>query len=193
MAQHLHQQPSRVAAGAGLFGQGFLRRLDAGLHADGVGDFARDGRVQVEDEVGGLPFLARHLGQEGVELFAQGRGFQIGLQLRFQVGGIGEGKFFRLRLQEKVEGIDHFHLDRQLDGHGEVIDLLGKHHPRQPVGLRVLLPVQEMVFGFNLQRIGDDLGAGVRRRAQADGLRPQRDRPVIAIAGDVAQRGLNAH
>jgi hypothetical protein len=104
MAQQLYHQPGAVAAGAGGLGQGFVRRLDAGLHADGVGDHLRQGGIDVEDEIGGLLFRAADLGQIGVELFAQRLDLQIGRQLGLQVLGIGEGIFFRVRLTVEQEG-----------------------------------------------------------------------------------------
>jgi hypothetical protein len=41
------------------------------------------------------------------------------VQLGFLVGGIAEGKFIRLQLQEEVERIDHIHLDREIDTDSE--------------------------------------------------------------------------
>ena len=38
MAQHLNEEPGRIAAGAGAKFQGFLRRLDARLHPDQIAD-----------------------------------------------------------------------------------------------------------------------------------------------------------
>ena len=193
MAQQLDQKPGRVAAGAGLLGQRLLRRLDAGLHADGIADFARQGRIEVEYEIGGLPFLARYARQISVEFLAQRLGLQVGLKLRLQFGRIGEGIFLGLRLQEEVEGVDDFHVHGEVHRHREVVHFFREHHPRQPVGLRVLLPVDEVAGRLDRQAIGRDLGAGVRRGAQANGLGPQRNGPVIAVAGDVAECCLNAH
>ena len=45
-----------VAAGAGFLGQGFVRRLDAGLHADQISDLTREKRIQLEQERGCLFF-----------------------------------------------------------------------------------------------------------------------------------------
>ena len=70
---------------------------------------------------------------------------------------------------------------------------LGKHEARQPVAVRVLLPVHEMLGRRHLQRIAADRGAGMRRRPQADDLRPERDRPVVPIARDVLQTDQDRH
>jgi hypothetical protein len=45
-----------------------------------------------------------------------------------------------------------------------------------------------MVRRANLERIAQDRRAGVRRRAQADGLRAEIDRSVISVMRDVMQR-----
>ena len=70
-------------------------------------------------------------------------------------------------------------------------DALGEHHTGEEIALRVLLPVQEMRLRRYLQRIGHDPGARMRRRAQADGLRPQDNRAVVTIRCAVGQRGLD--
>ena len=72
-------------------------------------------------------------------------------------------------------------------------DPLGEHDARQVIALRVLLPVEEMRFRLDLQRVGQDRRARVRRRPQADGLRAERDQPVVAVAGAVGQRDVKRH
>ena len=71
------------------------------------------------------------------------------------------------------------------------VDLLGKHEARQPVAVRVLLPVDEMLGRRDLERIARDPRAAMRRRPQPDRLRPERDRPVVGVAGDVMQADEN--
>ena len=93
--------------------------------------------------------------------------------------GIGERKFVGLRLDEEVERIDHLHVGEEIDGDGELGGLLREHETRQPVALRVLLPVHEMLRRRDLERIARNAGAAVRRRPQPDDLRPERDRPVV--------------
>ena len=74
-----------------------------------------------------------------------------------------------------------------------MIDLLGEYDARQPVGLGILLPVDVVLGRLDLQRIGHHLGASVWRRAQAYSLRTQGDLPVVPVAGDVSEGGLDAH
>ena len=120
-----------------------------------------------------------------------------GVQERGQVAGqrrlVGERPLLGLGLDEEVERVD----DRDL---GDEIDLdlqrprqLGEHHPRQVVAVRILLPVQEVRLGRDAQRVAEDRRPAVRRRPQPDGLRRQRDRPVVAVAGAVGEGDVNGH
>jgi hypothetical protein len=59
--------------------------------------------------------------------------------------------------------------------------------------MSTLTVVDVMLRRLDLQGIGHHLGAGVRRRAQAYSLCAQGDLPVIPVAGDVMDGGLNAH
>src|ERR1700739_631647 len=65
--------------------------------------------------------------------------------------------------------------------------LLRKDVAREPVALWVLLPVHKMVRWRDLQRIGQDRRARMRRRAQANGLRAEIDRAVVLVVRDVMQ------
>jgi hypothetical protein len=88
-------------------------------------------------------------------------------------------------LDEEVERIDHGHLRREIDLDLQLGGLFRKHIPRQPVALRVLLPVHEMVGWRHLERIAHDRRARVRRRPQPDGLRAEIDRTVVFVVRDV--------
>ncbi len=63
MTQDLHQQPGRVAARAERFFQRLLAALDAGLHADGVGDVALQALVERDQEIVAVHPFARHFRQ----------------------------------------------------------------------------------------------------------------------------------
>ena len=95
--------------------------------------------------------------------------------------------------EEEVERIDGRHVGHEIDRDVEMRDALGEHHAGEVVALRVLLPVDEVRLGFDDQRIGQDRRAGVRRRAQADGLRAERDQPVVAVGRAMGQRDGKGH
>ena len=71
--------------------------------------------------------------------------------------------------------------------------LLGEDVAGEPVAVRVLLPVHEMLGRRDLQRIAEDPGAAVRRRPKADDLGSEGDRAVVPIPGDMLQRDVNRH
>ena len=96
-------------------------------------------------------------------------------------------------LEEEVERIDRRHVGDEIDRDVEMRDALREHDAGEVVALRVLLPVDEMRLGLDVQRIGQDRRARVRRRAQADGLRSERDQPVVAIGRAVGQRDGEGH
>jgi hypothetical protein len=112
-------------------------------------------------------------------------GREIGFQFAFEIVGIGERKAVGGRLDKEVERIDHRHLGREIDLDLEFGGLLRKHEPRQPIALRILLPVDEVVGRRDLERVAQDRRAGVRRRPQANGLRTEVDRTVIFVVRDV--------
>ncbi len=118
---------------------------------------------------------------------------KIGRQFLLQVRGIGEGKLRRRILQEEIERVEDADFKDQIDLDAEMRGFFREDDARQPVAERVLLPVEEVAGGLDFQRIGLNVGAGMRRRAQADDLGPQGDRPVVAIVGNVMQRRKEAH
>ncbi len=77
-------------------------------------------------------------------------------------------------LEEEVERIDHRHLGDEIDLDAKLARLLREHEPREVVRLRVLLPVDEVFGGRDLERIGQDPRAAMRRRTKPDDLRPER-------------------
>ena len=58
---------------------------------------------------------------------------------------------------------------------------------------RVLLPIDEVVFGFYLEAVGQNVTSAVRCGSQADDLRTQLDRPVIPVMCDMVQCDVNGH
>ena len=59
---------------------------------------------------------------------------------------VGEGKFLRARFEEKIERIQHRHLRDQIHFDAKFARRLLEHQARGIVGLRILLPVDEMFF-----------------------------------------------
>ena len=110
-----------------------------------------------------------------------------------QVGGEFERPLVGVGLDEKIERIDDFHIGEQIDGDGKFRGLFRKHETRQPIAVRVLLPVHEMLGRRHRQRVTRDAGAAMRRRPQPHDLRAQADRPVIGVAGGVVKPDEDRH
>ncbi len=193
MAQHLDQQPGRVAARAGGLDQRFARRLHAGFEADHVADGALHALVERDEEVDGRCGFARDAIHERLEQRRGRQFFQERLQFVAQARLVGEGEFPGAGFEEEIERIDHRHLGDEIDLDLELAGFFRKDQAREIVRLRVLLPVDEVSAGRDLQRIAEDRRAAMRRRAQADDLRREADGPVIAVVRDVVESGVDRH
>jgi hypothetical protein len=79
------------------------------------------------------------------------------------------------------------YLDAQLAGR------FREHQARQVVRLRILLPVDEVLRGRDLERVGEDARAAMRRRPQPHDLRAEHHRPVVPVVHDVIERYVNRH
>ncbi len=192
-AQHLHEQPRRVAAGAALQPQGLGRGLDARLHPDAVGGLPGDQAVQRHQELDGAGLL-RETGEQRLHLRTlRVDGGEVGGQLLGETAIVRERPDLRVILHEEVERVDHRHVGGEVDLDLQFVGLLREDEAGEPVATGILLPVQEVVGRRHRERVGRDLGAGVRGRTQADHLGAQADRPVVAVMRDVVQGGFDRH
>src|SRR5262245_21490008 len=82
-------------------------------------------------------------------------------------GVVLERELLRRRLEEEVERIVHRHLRDEIHLHAKLLGLFRKDQPSKIVRLRILLPVQEVLFRLNLERVADD-----RRAAMGGGTKP---------------------
>ena len=192
-AQDVHHQPGRVAARAGLQRERLFGLLGPGLQADDVGDLLGQALVDVDQHVDRPLRLARHRVDEGLYLGCRRRRVEVGGDLRPRLGVVGEGEGLGRRLDEEVERVDHRHLGREVHLDPQAVGLLEEDQPGEPVAVRVLLPVDEMIGRRHLQRIAGDLRPAVRRGPQTDHLRPERDGPVVVIVRHVVDRGAHRH
>ena len=182
-AQHLDQEPSGIAAGAALERQRLGRCLDTGLHADAVGDLGGDHGVEGHEEEHGVGLFRQPL-EQGVDLGAHRVvGDEIRLQLRGQVALVSEGAGLGVILDEEIERVDDRHLGGQIDLDLQFGGPLGEDQTGEPVPVRVLLPVDEVVLRQDLEGIGRHGRARMRRGAQADHLRSELDRPIVLVVG----------
>ncbi|MNS76052.1 hypothetical protein D3C72_1095880 [compost metagenome] len=99
----------------------------------------------------------------------------------------------RVGFEEEVERIEDRHLRQQIDLDPQFFGFLREHQPRQVIALRVLLPVDEMLFGGDFQRIRQNPRAAVGSGTQANNLRAELDSAVIAVMRDMVQCDMNRH
>ena len=143
--------------------------------------------VELDQEVDRRALVDADLPHVFIEQRAGGVGGEIGGKLLLQLLGVGERKLLGIGLDEEVERVDDGEFGRQVDLDLELRHLFREHDARQPVPVRVLLPVHEMLGRRHFERVGGDLGAAVRRWSQPDRLRPHVDRTVVVVGGDVVK------
>ena len=164
-----------------------------GFHADQVTHALLQAEVETDQEVDGALGLLRQRGDE----FGHQRTGRLRRQIRgeveAQIVGIDEREPLRIGLDEEVERIDDRQVGGEIDLDPEFVGLFRKYQPRQPVAVRVLLPVDEVLRGAHRKRVTGDLGAAMRCRPQPDDLRPEPDQAVIFVGSDVVERDEDRH
>ena len=106
---------------------------------------------------------------------------------------IFERPILRALLDEEIKRIVDRHVGDDVDLDLQLVDGFREDVARQPVAVRILLMVHEMVGGRNLQRVRDDPGAAVGRGPEPDDLRAERDRAVVFIVREVMDCGSDRH
>ena len=160
----MHEQPRRIAAGAGRFGQRFLRSLHARFHADQVGDAGVNRLIQFDEEVNGSHFFAANAVDDLLQGITGGQRFQVGSEFAFLRLAVTEGELFALRFNEEVEGIDRRQLGDKIDGNAQMIRWIGEDDAGIVVAVGVLLPVEELLFRFNMQGVAEGSWSACARR-----------------------------
>jgi hypothetical protein len=194
MAQDGDQQPPGIAARTLGECQRLLAALHAGFHPNDVADFLLQSCVEADEEIDGAR-VARSVdfGEPRLEQWTRRLDLAKRRDFLRKRGVVAEGKSLGLRLKEEIEWIDHRHVGDQIDRDVEPGCLLREHEPRQVVALRILLPVDEVVLGLDLERVGKDRCAAVRSGAQAHDLRSECYRPVVFVGRSMMQCDLDAH
>ena len=110
-------------------------------------------------------------------------GLQIDREVVADILRVVEGPLLGFRLDEEVERVVDRHVGDEIDLDLQLADRLGEDEAGKVVAVGVLLQVHEMAGGADLERMAEHAGARMRRRLQADRLRPQRNRAVVACSG----------
>ena len=193
VAQDLDEKPRGVAAGALAVLEGLLGRVDAGFHADDVADLVRQTRVEADDEIDGAGAVARDGVEERLKPGADGIGLAIDHEVVVQVLGIVERPLLGGFLGEEIERVVDGHVGDEIDFDLQLANRLGEDESGQPVAVRILLMVHEMRGGADFEGVRDHACAGMGGRAQADDLRPERDRTIVFVVGQMIDAGFDRH
>ena len=149
--------------------------------------------VELNQEIDGGARLERDRSEQRLQSRADRLGLQIRRKLVPQVGRIGEREFLRIRFGEEVERVEHLEIGEEIDNDRELGGLFGKDETRQPIAVRVLLPVHEVLARGDVERVARHARAAVRRRPQTDHLRAEVDRAIILIARGVMETDQDRH
>ena len=193
MTENLHQEPARIAARAGAALEGLLRALHARLHPDEVFYLARETPVEIDDKIDRAARRAVDPVEKGLKPRAGGLRGAVDDEIGSEILAIFERPGLRAFLDEEIEWIVHRHVGDDVDLDLQFVDEFGEDVSCEPVAVRILLHVHEMIGGRDFQRMRDHTGAAVRRRLEADDLRPERHRPVVFVMGQMVDRGSNGH
>ena len=193
MAEDLDEKPARVAARARGQPERLLRSLDARRHADQVLDVMREMAIELDDEVDRACLRAVELVEESLKKGTGRLRRPVDDEVRPQVLAIVERPVLGVLLDEEVERIIHGHVGDDVDLDLELGDEFRKDVAGEPIAVRVLLVVHEMPGRRHFERMGDDAGAAVRRGAEPDDLRTERNGPVIFVMRQVMDCGSDRH
>ena len=192
----LHQQPAAVAAGAAGALQRLLGRLHARLHAHQVADRVLQLAVEPHQHVDGV-LAGGDRGAEALDEGGETRPHRRRLEERDQFLGerrrVAERIGLGVRLDEEVERVDHRHVGGDVDDDLQVVGGFGEDDAGDPVAVGILLPVEEVPGRRDVERVPEHRRAAVRRRAQPDLVRRDRDAAVEAVGGAVLQRDADGH
>ena len=106
---------------------------------------------------------------------------------------VSKGKFLRFRFEKIVERVQHRHLGDQIHLDAKFARRLFKNNAGGVIGLRILLPVDVMLFRFDLERVTQNARARMRRGAEPHNLRAEVDEPVVFVMGLVMERDVDRH
>ena len=110
-----------------------------------------------------------------------------------QVGRIREWKLLRIGFDKKIERIEHLEIGKEINDNGEFGGLFGKDETRQPIAVRILLPVHEVIARRDRERVARHARATMRRRPQTDHLRAEVDWATILVARGVMETDQDRH
>ena len=193
MAENLHQEPARIAARARPALEGLLGALHPRLHPDDVFDLLRNAAIEIDREID----RALRRAVDPVEKRLQARPCRFRRAVDDEVGpeilAIFERPGLRALLDKEIERIVDRHVGDDVDLDPQLADEFGEDVAGEPVAVRILLMVHEMLGRRHFERMSNDPGSAVRRRAEAGDLGPKRNGAVVFVVRQVVDGGSNGH
>src|SRR6202020_424642 len=110
MAENLHQEPARIAAGARTALERLLRGLHPRFHADEILNFARKAPGEIDHEIDGALRAPIDPAQEGLEPRSRVFGRAVDYEIGFEVLRIFERPILRALLNKEIERIVDRHV-----------------------------------------------------------------------------------
>ena len=116
---------------------------------------------------------------------------QIGREVFGKIIAIRKWKMIGVTFHEEIKRIHHRHIGDEINGDFKLARFFGEHKARDVVAENILLPVDEVLFRLDVERVRQDGGAAMRRRAQPYLMRRERDQTIIAVVRLVMQGDLD--
>src|SRR5215472_12424614 len=164
MTQRLDKKPCRVATRARTRLECPFGRLHTRLHPDAVSEFLLNTAVEVDQELHRIARFARSCVHKCRHPWSGRFSLAIGGKLMFELRGVDERKLLRVVLDEEIEGIKNGQVRQEVNVNGKLRSPVRKHVTGEPIAVRVLLPINEMLSRCNLERVAFDPRAAVRSR-----------------------------
>ena len=114
-------------------------------------------------------------------------------EIRPQILRILERPRLGALLDEEIKRIVDRHVGDDVDLDLQLVDEFREDVAREPVAVRILLMVHEMLGGRNLQRVRNDAGAAVGGGPEPDDLRAEGHRAIVFVVCEVMDRGSDRH
>ena len=151
-------------------------------------------QVQFDQEVDRAPWLARRWTSGNAR--TAGSCFNLtryGASSRRSDASYANGNFSASGSRKKSKGLIHRHLGDQIRPRSAIPASDPETRRGRGSCLRILLPVDEMCRRLDLQRVGEYSRPAMGRRSQPHGLRPDFDKPVVPVVGDVVECDVYRH
>ena len=153
MAENLHQEPARIAARARPALEGLLGALHPRLHPDDVFDLLRNAAIEIDREID----RALRRAVDPVEKRLQARPCRFRRAVDDEVGpeilAIFERPGLRALLDKEIERIVDRHVGDDVDLDPQLADEFGEDVAGEPVAVRILLMVHEMLGRRHFERM----------------------------------------